>query len=346
MNEPIVPRLYFAPLEGVTDRFFRAIHASLFSDCLPDAYFAPFFTPTQDTPMTDRDRAAVLPENNPGMTTVPQIMSNTPGTFLLGARMLADMGYTEVNLNLGCPSGTVTSRGRGAGFLSDPDALDRFFDEVFSDLLFSPYGGGMRLSVKTRLGIFSPDEFHDILPVYNRYPISELILHPRVRREMYRGDVHTDMTVWTAQNTSIPLCINGDLFTPEDVTSVCNALGALPHAVMLGRGAVSNPMLFAGVRAALSGAKLPPIDKARIYRFYEALCEDARTRLSGERHVLFRMKELFAYWIVLFADAEHHRRRLRKAATLFEFLAAADALFSECDLYPDAGFIGNAKMNG
>lgn len=341
----MIQKLYFAPLEGVTDRFFRGIHASLFADGAPDAYFAPFFTPTADTPITERDRAANLPENNKGYTMIPQIMSSTPETFLLGARVLYDMGYRCVNLNLGCPSGTVTSRGRGAGFLSDPDALDRFFDAVFSDLLFSPHGGDMSLSVKTRLGIFSPDEFYDILPVYNRYPISELILHPRVRREMYRGDVHTDMTVWTAQNTALPLCVNGDLFTVEDVTAVCDALGRLPHAIMLGRGAVSNPQLFAQVRARLTGAPIPTTDRERIRQFYLALCEDAKTRLSGERHVLFRMKELFAYWIVLFADAGSHRRRLRKAATLAEFRAAADALFAECELYPDAGFVGNAKMN-
>ena len=125
-----------------------------------------------------------------------------------------------------------------------------------------------------------------------------------------------------------------------------NALGHQPHAIMLGRGAVSNPMLFAQVRAALSGEAVPAIDKNRIYRFYLALCEDALTRLSGERHVLFRMKELFAYWIVLFADADSHRRRLRKANTLAEFRAAAESLFESCELYPDAGFIGNAKMNG
>ena len=340
------PKFYFAPLEGVTDRFFRAIHAKLFSDSAPDAYFAPFFTPTIDTPITDRDRAAVLPANNAGVPLIPQIMSNTPETFLCGARELYDMGYRTVNLNLGCPSGTVTARGRGAGFLSDPDALDRFFDGVFSDLLFSPHGGGMTLSVKTRLGVFSPDEFYDILPVYNRYPIHELILHPRVRKEMYKGDVHTDMTVYTDQNTALPLCVNGDLFTVSDLADISSALGHTPHAIMLGRGAVSNPMLFAQGRAYFAGESVPPTDKGRIYAFYEALREDAVSRLSGERHVLFRMKELFAYWIVLFADAESHRRRLRKAATLAEFRTAAESLFADCELYPDAGFVGNAKMIG
>ncbi len=340
------PRLYFAPLEGVADRHFRVIHASLFADGAPDAYFAPFFTPTLDTPITDRDRAAVLPRNNPGMTLIPQIMSNTADTFLLGARVLYEMGYRCVNLNLGCPSGTVTSRGRGSGFLADPDALDRFFDAVFSDLLFSPHGGGMSLSVKTRLGVFDPVEFYEILPVYNRYPISELILHPRVRKEMYKGDVHTDMTVYTAENTSIPLCVNGDLFTADDIRAVTDALGHTPHAVMLGRGAVANPQLFAQARALFDGAPVPPTDKNRIYRFYLALCEDAQSRLSGERHTLCRMKELFAYWIVLFADADAYRRRLRKANTLSEFRAAAESLFADCDLYPDAGFVGNAKMNG
>ena len=204
----------------------------------------------------------------------------------------------------------------------------------------------MHLSVKTRLGIFDAAEYYDILPVYNRYPISELILHPRVRKEMYKGDVHTDMIVYTAQNTAIPFCVNGDLFTVDDVRAVTDAIGHLPHAVMLGRGAVSNPMLFAQVRAYFEGKPIPQTDKRRIYNFYLALLDDAKSRLSGDRHVLFRMKELFAYWIVLFADAESHRRRLRRANTVDEFRAAAESLFADCELYPDAGFVGNAKMNG
>jgi len=341
-------RLYFAPLEGVTDVHFRVIHARLFPQSRADRYYAPFFSPTLDTPMTERDIHALSPENNRGLCVIPQIMANRPEPFLIGARELAAMGYDEVNLNLGCPSGTVVSKGRGAGFLSAPDALDRFLDAVFSDALFAPptVSAQMRLSVKSRLGMFSPDEFPDILDIFNRYPISELILHPRVRKEMYKGDVHTDMTVYTQTHSALPLCVNGDIFTGSDAAALLSALPRQPHALMLGRGAVANPMLFAQIRALESGEPIPALTKEPIAALFDALTEDALSRLSGERHVLFRLKELFAYWIVLFEDADTYRKRLRKADTLAEFRTAAAELFSSCALYDDPGFIGNAKMNG
>ena len=341
-------RLYFAPLEGVTDVNFRRIHAQIFPESRADRYYAPFFSPTVDTPMTERDIRALSPENNRGLCVIPQIMANRPEPFLIAARELAAMGYDEVNLNLGCPSGTVVSKGRGAGFLSDPDALDRFLDAVFSDGLFAPptVSAQMRLSVKSRLGMFSPDEYPDILDIYNRYPISELILHPRVRKEMYKGDVHTDQTVYTQTHSALPLCVNGDIFTCGDAAALLSALPQKPHALMLGRGAVANPMLFAQIRALETGSTIPALTKDHIAAFFTALTEDALCRLSGERHVLFRLKELFAYWIVLFDDADTYRKRLRKANTLAEFHAAAEGLFSDCALSEDPGFLGNAKMNG
>ncbi|MBO5648971.1 MAG: tRNA-dihydrouridine synthase family protein [Clostridia bacterium] len=328
---------------------FRGIHARLFSDSPADAYFAPFFSPTADTPMAERDRRGLSRENNIGQAVIPQIMANKPEAFLLGARALSEMGYTEVNLNLGCPSGTVVSKNRGAGFLSDPDGMDRFFDAVFSDPLFSG-GDGMHLSVKTRLGMFDPREFYDILPIYNRYPITEVILHPRVRRELYRGDVHTDMLLYTASNSVHPVCVNGDLFTVNDVRCTLKAFSdngiIAPASFMFGRGAVSNPQLIGQARAMLMGKEVPPLSRDRLYAFFLALYHDAKNRLSGERHVLFRLKELFAYWIVLFDEADSYRRRLRKAETAAEFLSCAEELFALCPFCEDPGFFGNAKMNG
>lgn len=335
-------KLYFAPLEGVTDANFRNIHARVFPDARPDKYFAPFLALNQDLTLHERDRKALAKENNPGITVVPQIMTNNTELFLAGARELYALGYDEVNLNLGCPSGTVVGKKRGAGFLTELDALDRFFDTVFSASLFH---ADMKLSVKTRLGMFSPDEYEDILAIYNRYPICELTLHPRVRKEMYKGEVHTDMTVYTQEHSALPLCANGDLFTVGDVNALLQVLPKRPHALMLGRGAVSNPYLFAEVRAHLAGETVVPLTRDRLAAFTDALYDDVKERLSGERHMLFRLKELWAYWIVLFVDAEHYRKRLRKADTLSEFCSVTETLLTTGALLPNAGFLGNAKMN-
>ncbi|MBP3917754.1 MAG: tRNA-dihydrouridine synthase family protein [Clostridia bacterium] len=280
-------KLYFAPLEGVTDVYFRRIHADLFGTSpmgKADEYFAPFLSITQDLKIHERDLHALAKEKNAGMHVVPQIMTNRADAFLSAARQLWDLGYDEVNLNLGCPSGTVVGKNRGAGFLSEPDMLDRFFYTVFSDPLFT--STEMRLSVKSRLGMVDPDEFKDILEIYNRYPISELILHPRVRKEMYKGDVHTDMTAYTSEHTTIPLCCNGDLFTVRDVDHLFRALPKEPHALMFGRGAVSNPNLFLEVRQYLAKETVTPLTKEQLWQFSDALCRDAQTRLSGAAYAV------------------------------------------------------------
>jgi tRNA-dihydrouridine synthase len=163
---------YFAPMEGVTTHIFRRIHASMFPGC--GIYYAPFLVACQGRGFKARELMCLSPENNPGVVLVPQLLSSDPEAFLASARQLADMGFGEVDLNLGCPSGTVVSKHRGSGMLAAPDELDRFLDAVFS-------GARTAISVKTRLGLASADEFAKILEIYNRYPISKLIVHPRVR---------------------------------------------------------------------------------------------------------------------------------------------------------------------
>ncbi len=343
-------QLYFAPLEGVTDANFRRIHASvadkITSDgavcARPDKYYTPFFSPTPDTPMADKVERMLTESLALGTQTVPQIMTNRPELFLSAAARLADMGFTEINLNLGCPSGTVVSKKRGAGFLSIPEELDRFFDAVYTAGLPKTAGGTpIRFSVKSRLGVKDISEFSSILSIYSRYPIDELILHPRVRTEMYAGTPHMECFLMALQACSYPICYNGDIFTLSDYLGLKEALAHTdrPISLMVGRGAVSNPALFSVLRG---GA---PLKKEHLYIFYRDLMEDARTRLSGERHVLFRAKELWAYWIPMFDDVKGYLKRLRKANTLSEFTSIAEAIFFDCPLRADAGFRGRAELD-
>ena len=180
----MMPRLDFAPLDGITKVVFRRVWHRHFGGA--DRYFIPFFSPTDQHILTQRDRRELDPEANGGLPLVPQVMTRRAPDFLWAAELVEQMGYREVNLNLGCPSGTVTAKGKGSGFLADPDGLDRFFDEVFSQV-------HLPVSVKTRLGIQDPAEFSRLMEIYNRYPIACLTIHPRVQKEKYRGTVHRDV---------------------------------------------------------------------------------------------------------------------------------------------------------
>ena len=207
----MIQRYDFAPLDGITKVVFRQVYHRMFGGA--DRYFIPFFSPTDQHILTKRDQRELDPAANAGLPVVPQVMTCRAPDFLWAAEIVADMGYTEVNLNLGCPSGTVTAKGKGAGFLAKPEELERFFDEVFAAVK-------LPVSVKTRLGVKEPEEFERLLDIYNRYPIACLTIHPRVQKQFYKGTVHRDWFAWAAERSRNPLCYNGDLVTVEDLSLI------------------------------------------------------------------------------------------------------------------------------
>ena len=201
-------RYYFAPMEGITDAPYRKVHHSFFPGL--DAYYMPFISPTMHRTLTNRESRDLPLADSVPFRAVPQILTKVPEDFLWAAEQCAQRGYDEVNLNVGCPSGTVVSKGKGAGMLADPAKLDEFLDKVFESAM-------LPVSVKTRLGMTEADEFPKILEVFNRYPIKELTIHPRVRKQFYKGDVDMDMFRYALENSKNPLCYNGNLRTLSEV---------------------------------------------------------------------------------------------------------------------------------
>ena len=303
--------LYFAPLEGVTDAVFRRIH----HECFPGVskYFIPFISPTQNLAFTSRDWAAIAPENNIGVPAVPQLLAKDAALFLWAAQALCDMGYPEVNLNLGCPSGTVTAKGKGSGLLADVPALERLLDGIFEK-------PPIPVSIKTRIGYARVEEWDRLLDVFARYPIHELIIHPRTRAEFYRGTPHADAFAKAYGTLGMPLCYNGDLFTPGDVA----AAPALP--LMLGRGLQRDPSLLRRLRGGERATA------AQLQAYHDALCAAYRRDYSGDTPVLHRMRELWSYLSGSFRDTDAFLRAVRKARTLSAYDQAARAFFAQARL--------------
>lgn len=313
----------FAPMEGVTSCIYRNIHAELFGGVRK--YYAPFIAPDGSGNFKLSALRDVMPENNRSVTLVPQILCSRPEPFLHAARELAAMGYSEVNLNAGCPSGTVVSKHKGAGMLLDLRSLDDFLADVFERC-------PIRISIKTRLGIHTADEFPAILEIYNKYPLSELIIHARVRDGMYKSipDIESFKRAFAVCRSNVSY--NGDIFTPAKLDALKNSVPEL-CSVMIGRGAAANPALFRH----LNGGTQLTVDELRI--FHDTLA-DAFVSAVGEHFALARLKELWYYMIYLFTDCTKVHKQLNKSVTLSDYRSAVEMLFSTCIFDPEKGFHG------
>lgn len=323
-------RFSFAPLEGLTNDIYRRAHAAFFGGA--DDYYTPFYTLTADG-LSKRDLTAItasLSEQD-APPTVVQLLTNRAPDFCVAARQLADLGCVRLNLNLGCPSGTVSSKGRGAGFLARREELDRFLDSVFS--FCQATLPALRLSVKTRVGYADEEEFSHLMEIYNRYPIAELILHPRLRTDMYRGRPRMTAYRYARAHAKMPLCYNGDIFCPADLAALQKEDAALSH-VMIGRGAVAHPAIF----LVCKGEKVADLRK-RLRMMHDRILEENIERMGKGRHLLCRMADIWNYQIHLFfEEPSSFVRRIHRAATLDEYRAVVSELFCEHPLREGAAY--------
>ena len=309
-------RYYLAPLEVITTYIFRNAYHRHFTPM--DKYFTPFFVPHSKKGLSAKEKREILPENNEGLYLVPQIMSNHAGDCLKTIGKIKEYGYKEINLNMGCPSKTVVSKGRGSGFLAFPEELDRFLDAVFAGIRDMD----VRISVKTRLGRDEPEEFYHILEIYNKYPLEELIVHPRVQKDFYKNTPNLRMFVHAGECSKSPVCYNGDIFDPEKCKEIQKEFPRV-SAFMLGRGILMNPLLLERIKGKVGEKE---IRTAKLRGFHDQLYNDYRALGMGDKNVLFKMKELWCYLGQSFPGYEKTLKRIRKAERLDRYEAAVEEM--------------------
>ena len=335
-------KFYFAPMEGVTGYTLRNTHHA----CYPgtDAYFTPFIAPNQHHAVNPKEHRDVVQTNNAGVPLVPQVLTNKPELFLWAARELKEKyGYAEVNLNMGCPSKTVVSKHKGSGFLEDTEKLHRFFDEVFTEVekassQSAPGDVGNKypkISVKTRLGLDLPEEFADILQAYNQYPLHELIIHPRVQKEFYKGVPHLDAFADAVRESKHSLCYNGDVWTLEDYKRL-RLMFPTVKKFMIGRPLMANPELVQECQAyeacMTEGKEWNGYQNSMetLKKFHGRLLQGYLVQMNGDgNNVLFKMKELWGFMGRQFPEQEKLIKKMVKANKMEEFEGLTEQLFAE-----------------
>lgn len=312
-------RYYMAPLEGITDSIYRRLHHKYFPGA--DRYYTPFFSPTIHRALTPREARELPKADELGVKVVPQLLTKNPEDFIWMTKVCQELGYHEINLNLGCPSGTVTAKGKGAGMLREQDALKQFLDGIYA-------GSYLPVSIKTRLGFTDREEFYPLLEVFNDYPVQELTIHPRVRQDFYSGNVDKEMFRYAAGHSHCPLCFNGNINTRDEIEAIAQEFPEI-SAVMIGRGLVGDPGMLSPdgtTRDALIG-------------FLEELMAEYTAAFGGSRNAMFRLKENWRYLFCLFQPDSKLQKRLRKATDLQEYKSVTGEILHQLpmqsQLHPD-----------
>lgn len=320
-------KYYLAPMEGITGFIYRNSYEKFFGGI--DKYFAPFVVPNSSKSLKTKELRDVLPENNKGINLVPQILTNDSEGFILTAKKLKDLGYNEINLNLGCPSGTVVGKKRGAGFLAHREELDKFLEEIFKI-------DHMKISIKTRLGMDKSEEFYELIKIYNKYPMEELIIHPRTRQDFYGNKPNLEVFKDAISLSKNTVCYNGDIFTLEDHNKLVEEFKEVDK-IMLGRGILANPALMNEI---LNNEFM---DKKVLKEFHDEIFSKYREVFNEDRNAMFRMKELWGYMIYMFSNNKKYAKKIKKAQKVVDYNQAVTSLFLEQDILKGAGLFSSEE---
>lgn len=299
--------IYLAPMESITGHIFRNTINEMFGGI--DRFYTPFIVPIEKRDFKRRELNDILPENNKGIEIVPQILTNDSEAFIKTADNLLEYGYNEINLNLGCPSGTVSSKFRGAGFLAKTKELDEFLYKVYEYY----ENKHVKVSVKTRIGIESESEFDEILDIYNKYPISELTIHPRLLKDYYKNEVHMNVFEDAYNRAKMPICYNGDVCNVEDYGRIASKYEKV-SGIMIGRGLLANPILAKNIKENRNDL----CDISKIVEFTLNLADKYESEFNSGVNALFKMKELWSYLYKNYGD-EKLWKKIKKSKKLDEY---------------------------
>lgn len=314
-------KFYLAPMEGITGYVYRNAYEKYFGNI--DKYFTPFISTTSGRKFSTKELRDVSPDNNKNLNIIPQILTNHSKAFINTCLKLEQLGYREVNLNLGCPSGTVVSKNKGSGFLAQTQELDQFLYEIFEK-------NNMKISIKTRIGKDEPEELYKLMEIYNKYPIEELIVHPRTQKDFYKNTPNWDMFKDALSISKNPVGYNGDIYTADDYRKLMEKFPNL-DTVMLGRGLIANPGLINLIE------DIKPLDKNILKNFHDEILNNYIEVFKEDRNAMFRMKELWWYMIYIFSDNKKYGKKIKKSQSLDDYNEAVNSLFADQEIISGAG---------
>jgi tRNA-dihydrouridine synthase len=305
-----------APMQGYTDAIFRMVHHTIIGGV--DRYYAPYFKIENDGQISKKYLRDILPENNIGMDLVPQILTNKASDFNLAIPELVKMKYTELNWNLGCPYPMVAKRHLGSGLLPFPEKIDQVLSEIHLPKDFS-------ISVKLRSGYINETDFYAVIEVLNKYPVKEIIFHPRIGKQMYKGKANRALYNEFLAKSQHPLAYNGDVVSIDEFNHIQSEIPFAQH-IMIGRGLLYNPFLAKEIKLNQSHTLFDK--RLEFNKFHRVLLEQYRHQLSGPGHLLTKMISYWEYFSWMFIGQHQINKEIKKCRSIELFEEKAERIIA------------------
>lgn len=310
--------LSLAPFQGITDVVYRNMFMKHFGGI--DKYYTPFFTGIQKDNSKSLRSDEIDPRFNDVNIMVPQILSNNAEEIIRFANQCKSMGYPEFNLNMGCPFPRVANKTRGCGLMADPNRTIAMLEEIYNNI------NGIKFSIKCRLGYYNPDEIFKFIETFNSLPFSEIIIHPRIGKQMYTGEASLEKFKELIPLINKPLIYNGDIYTVEKYKSVVENISTNNNHTMLGRGLLTNPFLAEDIKQINDNQK---DRQTRLHNFVVSLYVERLHHAGGSPKIIGSMKELWKYMMNIFDDPQNVWRNVKKVNHLDEYENSIEKIFNE-----------------
>lgn len=306
-------KLLASPLQGLTDFRFRNAVDKQFGGV--DIYYAPYIRLQGSREIKNAYKRDLLPENNSVKQLVPQVMTNSAEEFLFVAAYVQNLGYEELNWNLGCPYPMVTKRGLGSGMLKHTEKIDELLKRVSSESAIS-------VSIKMRLGYDDGHEILKLLPILEKHNLKSLVIHPRLGKQLYKGEVDLELFRLCLDNTSHPVYYNGDIRSVETFRALKQQFPTV-HGWALGRGLIANPFLAEMIKTDKND--LPDNWVERFSDFHDSLFQFYDEALSGPKHIVLKMQGFWEYFSQLFSNPHKAYKAIKKAGSVISYHEAVRA---------------------
>lgn len=309
--------LLSSPLQGFTDYRFRNAQQKYFGGI--DTFYSPYIRLNGKLVIKNSYHRDLLPENNETLEVIPQVITNDAEEFLFVARYVKELGYNELNWNLGCPYPMVTKSGMGSGLISNTEKINHILDRAHTET-------DIIVSMKMRLGYESPQEILDVLPILDQYPIKNIAIHARLGKQLYKGGVDLEGFQNCIDTTKHKLYYNGDITSVAQFQKMQQRFPSIDHW-MIGRGLIADPFLPSMIK---NNTFEYPKNKMEVFsQFHDTLYEGYSESLSGATHILLKMHHLWEYFSVLFSNPHKVHKNIKKAKSIKNYEATVKEIIAK-----------------